>query len=47
MKIDVDAINCITKLMIFSFYKSMPFRFEIRTNYPGVGADQAQRGIGS
>ena len=46
MKIDMDALNCITKLILNWFY-SMSFRVEMRTNLLGVGADQALCGKGS
>ena len=43
MKIDMDALNCITKL-ILNWFDSMSFRFGMRANLPGVGAGQALRG---
>ena len=43
MKIDMDALNCNTKL-ILNWFDSMSFRFGMRANLPGVGAGQALRG---
>ena len=43
MKIDMDALNYITKL-ILNWYESMSFRFGIIANLPGVGAGKALRG---
>ena len=46
MKIDMDALTYIRKLG-FKRFLSMSFRFEMRTNLPGVGVEQALRGKGS
>ena len=45
MKIDMDASNFITKL-ILKLFESMSFRFRMRANLPGVGSEQALRGKG-
>ena len=46
MKIDMDHPYYIIKL-ILNLFESMLFRFGMRANLPGVGADQALRGKGS
>ena len=46
MKIDMDASDCMTKV-ILKWFQSVSFRFGMRANLPGVGADQGLRGKGS
>ena len=46
MKIDMDAGNCILKLILNWFY-AMSLRFGMRANLLRVGAGQALRGKGS
>ena len=43
MKIDMNALHCITKLSLNWFYFLL-FRFQIRANLPELGAGPAIRG---
>ena len=46
MKIDMNALTCITKLAL-KWFKSMLCRFQMKANLPGVDAGPALPGKGS